>query len=784
MRTRVTILVAAALAMTAALSTPTHAGMLVGSSYGVIYDIDSSTGAASNPRDVGDAASTIGFANGTLYGESALSLYVIDVATGAAELIGNLGGLEAPQVVRDLAWDPTTETLFALIHVGGTTHDDLFTIDITSLEASEIGRLDHSYEAIACTGNGTLLGIDPFVDVLGTIEKAHGTTTSIMALASDVALGPEIAVGYMDLIYVETTLEGSPNALHVLDPYTGALTSIGSTGLEHGLWSLSYVPEPTSVALLSIGCLACHGRKRRKRLRSATVAIAIFAGLTVPTQAGTLVGSSYGVLYDIDVNTGVASNPRDTGLSGLAIAFGDGRLYGASAQSLYRLDLVTGQADLIGQHPGIEPPVLASDLAWDPTSHSLFEIMHVGGTTGFHLYTTDTSTADLTEVGLLDDAYTTMAFDSSGTLFALERVNDVLATIDKVRAETLYTVAIDSDIVLPVGMTFDDTGALFVANGVGQDPSVLHLLNPDTGVMSPAGSTGLDHRVFSLAYVPEPGSLALLGIACLGLRARKRRKALRSAIVAIAIVAGLTVPTEAGTLVGSSFGVIYDIDPLTGVASNPRDTGGSVGRIEFGNGTLYGASVRSLYAVDILTGEAEFLGELDGLEVPQLVYDMAWDETTDSLFALVHTGGTTLDELYTIDTATLEVRGVGRLDDRYDALAFDPNGGLFGIDPLNDILGTIDKTNAETTSTLALTPQLDLGAAMTFGDGGALYVVTNVGEDPCVLHVLDPQNGVLTPIGTTGLNDGISSLAYIPDPGTLLLLATGAITITRSRVIA
>ena len=163
--------------------------------------------------------------------------------------------------------------------------------------------------------------------------------------------------------------------------------------------------------------------------------------------------------------------------------------------------------------------------------------------------------------------------------------------------------------------------------------------------------------------------------------------------VALAITAALSTPTYAGMLVGSSRGVIYDIDPLTGLASNPRESGNPSASIEFVNGTLYGASASSLYTIDMVTGHPQLIGELDGLPIPQTIYDLTWDATTDTLFALTHLGGTTLDQLFTVDTTALQVTDVGRLDDSTSTIACDGSGVLFGLDPVDDMLAVIDKKN-------------------------------------------------------------------------------------------
>lgn len=79
----------------------------------------------------------------------------------------------------------------------------------------------------------------------------------------------------------------------------------------------------------------------------------------------------------------------------------------------------------------------------------------------------------------------------------------------------------------------------------------------------------------------------------------------------------------AGILIGVSGDFLYDIDTTTGLASNPRDTGGAAIDIAFGDELLYGSRVFTLSTINPATGQASELGQINGLTEPETILDMA-----------------------------------------------------------------------------------------------------------------------------------------------------------------
>src|SRR5262245_29836790 len=99
-----------------------EAGTLLGNDFisGVLYDVDTSTGAATNPRGggIGHVAGIAFRSDGTLFGLTAFggspanSLVTIDPTTGASTLVGPTGltGI----VEGDITFSPTTGILYGL----------------------------------------------------------------------------------------------------------------------------------------------------------------------------------------------------------------------------------------------------------------------------------------------------------------------------------------------------------------------------------------------------------------------------------------------------------------------------------------------------------------------------------------------------------------------------------------------------------------------------------------------------------------------------------------------
>jgi hypothetical protein len=267
------------------------------------------------------------------------------------------------------------------------------------------------------------------------------------------------------------------------------------------------------------------------------LAVGLVYGSVHLVQATPLVGTSFSgvdgaVLYDIDLSTGAASNPRSTGAPQLVgIAFSAGlQLFGLSNSaaptnpgSLFEIDLGTGAAQLVGA-TGLDS-IIEGDLAFDPTSGALYGIYHLD-VAQRKLFTIDTGTGAATPLpGSLSGDPSAMAFDAAGTLYAIDTSLDELLTVDKATGNPLSYTSLNVDLGAVAGMDFDPaTGTLYVADGESGGTDTLYTVNTTTGDLTAVGSLGLEAGLAGLAFVPEPATLTLAGLGALALIRRRRRR--------------------------------------------------------------------------------------------------------------------------------------------------------------------------------------------------------------------------------------------------------------------
>ncbi len=239
---------------------------LVGCSFGSdgqtwLYDVDPWTGQATHPRPTG-LDHVIGIApasNSALYAltngvalTDLASLFRVNVATGASQLVGSTGltGI----VEGDLAVDPTDGRLYGLYVVSGSARR-LFTMDPDTGTAELLtDSLTGDPSAMAFDARGTLYAIDTSLQRLFQVDKDSGFVMSSLNLS--VTLGSAAGM-IMDratgTFYVADGEDGSTNKLYTMNVHTGQLTSVGPTGLTRGLSGLTIVPEPGAALLPMLG---------------------------------------------------------------------------------------------------------------------------------------------------------------------------------------------------------------------------------------------------------------------------------------------------------------------------------------------------------------------------------------------------------------------------------------------------------------------------------------------------------------------------------------------------
>jgi hypothetical protein len=271
-----------------------------------------------------------------------------------------------------------------------------------------------------------------------------------------------------------------------------------------------------------------------------TFAVAATSVTAPIARSQSLLGNSFdGVLYDVNVVTGAATNPRPVGTGAnslVGITFApSGALYGLTTfvgsppNSLITIHPATGASSSIGF---TTLAVSEGDLAFDPTSGMLYGIDFAIGSER-QLFTISVATGAATIVGTLGtlggNDFSSLTFAPDGTLYVLSTGDGAspsrLLTVNKATAATISSVNLSLDLGFTAGMDFHPlTGALYVADGgAGDGTDSLYTLNPATGALTLVGATGLADGLAGLAFVvPEPTSvgLALAGVIALGVRRR------------------------------------------------------------------------------------------------------------------------------------------------------------------------------------------------------------------------------------------------------------------------
>lgn|GEM_PF-1180238 len=238
--------------------------------------------------------------------------------------------------------------------------------------------------------------------------------------------------------------------------------------------------------------------------------------------------------------------------------------------------------------------------------------------------------------------------------------------------------------------------------------------------------------------------------------------------------------------------------------------GAAAGVYTVGNFDNFGT--QSLYFVNPGVGGASIIGSTGLREVAGLEYDLANDRllaldilgdlysvnrnnaestlvlntgaliTEGSLAVGAGTFTTIFDELHRLDGGTWVAVGSSGLADSYDisGLEFDGAGRLFAVASNGDAADSLLRFDPLTGAALFVA-QITGAASGGLGglafnhDNGAMYLT-----DGARLFSLDLSSGATTTLNSIGIL-GVSGIAYIPSPGTVLLAGAGMVLISYRR---
>ncbi|HZS06001.1 MAG TPA: DUF4394 domain-containing protein [Blastocatellia bacterium] len=549
--------------------------------------------------DISTLASDTALASLTTSGATTSSLYTINLATGAATLVGAIGGTET---VRDIAIVPRVETIFAL-----TASNRL-----VSFNSGTPGTLASS---VAITGLGageSLIGLDfrPATGVLYAVSNASrlytiNTTTGATSLVGN-TFSPPIsgtAIGFdfnpvPDRIRLVTDADQNIR----LNPNNGTVAGT-DTNLAYATGDPNAAANPNVVA-------------SAYNTNSAGVPATTLYGIDSNLDIVVLQGSPSGAPNS--PNTGLLTTVGALGVNttadvGFDIAPQTGAPFasltpqGATQSSLYTVNLTTGAATLIGT-------IGASEIIRDIAIQVRVELVY-GVTAGNNLISFNSLTPgtviNTVSIGGLQGGENIVGIDfrpATGQLFGVSS------------ASRLYTINPVNGGATLVGPAFTPalTGTAFGVDfnpvpdriRVVSDADQNLRLNPDTGTVA-----GTDTN---LAYATgDPNAAAnpnVVGVAY------TNNVAGVTSTTLFGIDSNLDILVRQGSAGGSptspNSGQLFTVGPL-GV-----NTGDQVGfDISDSSGTGYasltatGAATSQFYTVNLLSGAATLVGTIGVSEV-------------------------------------------------------------------------------------------------------------------------------------------------------------------------
>jgi hypothetical protein len=194
------------------------------------------------------------------------------------------------------------------------------------------------------------------------------------------------------------------------------------------------------------------------------------------------------------------------------------------------IDLLTGNFNLIAPLGNIPAGNNPTGLRADPTTDTFY--FSSNGTSGNTLQTLNIATgllsAPVVMTGLAAGAIVIdIAISNSGQMYGIDIGSDTLISIDKVTGATTTIGPLGFNANFAQGMDFDmATNTLYATIYTGGGTGVFASINLATGAATQLFATTPLNAEMEMAIrpIPEPTTLALLGLGAVGLAWRLRRK--------------------------------------------------------------------------------------------------------------------------------------------------------------------------------------------------------------------------------------------------------------------
>ena len=212
--------------------------------------------------------------SGTLYGlttgEQNATLYRLDISPGLDDVVAHaIGELGIPVREGGLAFAPNG-TAYGVN--GGTTISVLFSVDLVTGAATTIGEIGgrHDIAGLGFRDDGVLVGLDSTDNSLLAIDTVTGAGTLMDAIGPAIGSVGGMAISGENRYFATAgplAINPGSNSLYLFNPYDPTdITPRGDfdatiTGV--GISGLAYIPEPTTLALLFIGGVGLLRRRPR-----------------------------------------------------------------------------------------------------------------------------------------------------------------------------------------------------------------------------------------------------------------------------------------------------------------------------------------------------------------------------------------------------------------------------------------------------------------------------------------------------------------------------------------